>query len=70
MILAFISSKFEKPFLESDYPLEDSHKDFDLTGLKKSSIIKIGKLLTIEKNIIKGEIDRLSDNIQLVSTVN
>ncbi len=53
--VAFISSQI-KPSDEFEVMLEPSPKN----GLKKSSLLKVTKLATIEKNLILGKLGELS----------
>lgn len=63
VVVAFISSKTTEPIKETDYVLNTNHPDFMGTGLKKNSVFKMDKLITIEKRIIVGEIGRVSNVI-------
>ncbi|MFQ5709949.1 MAG: type II toxin-antitoxin system PemK/MazF family toxin [bacterium] len=55
VIVAFISSKLRPDISQTDFKLDKGHQDFYMTGLKRTSIFKIDKLLTVEKSIIAGE---------------
>ena len=60
VIVAFISSVIP-PILDAcDYVLSNQHRDFPLSGLKKSSVFKMNKLVTLDKSIFKGEIGEIS----------
>ncbi len=60
VIVAFISSVIPvKPSL-SDFILLNTHPDFVLSGLKKSSVFKMDKLATLDKSIFSGEIGSVS----------
>ena len=63
IILAFISSKVTEPIEDTDYIIEINHIDFKYTGLKMRSVFKMDKLVTIEKNLIVGEIGKVSSSI-------
>jgi mRNA interferase MazF len=41
--------------------IEDLHPDFGRTGLKRSSVIKLDKLVTVETTILLGELGELSE---------
>jgi len=60
VIVAFISSRITKPVRETEYILEIDHPDFKDTGLKKRSVFKMDKIVTVEKKILVGEIGRVS----------
>ena len=63
VIVAFISSKIITPIAETDYIIDINHPDFKYTGLKKSSILKMAKIVTVEKGILIGEIGQVSNSI-------
>jgi mRNA-degrading endonuclease toxin of MazEF toxin-antitoxin module len=42
-------------------PIEDLHPDFGRTSLKRSSVIKLDKLVTVEITILLGELGELSE---------
>jgi len=63
VIVSFISSVIPENPKETDYILETTHKDFNQTGLKKTSVFKMDKLATLEKSIFAGELGSVSDNI-------
>lgn len=60
--VVFISSKISKR--PTDYALSPAHPHFQETGLKTASVIKCGKIATLDKKIILGEIGSLSSNDQ------
>ena len=59
IIAAFISSVKSK-IQKTDIVLNSYDKDFSKTGLKADSVIKTGKLATLDKKIILGEIGEIS----------
>lgn len=63
VIVSFISSVIPENPSETDFILETSHKDFNQTGLKKTSVFKMDKLATLEKSIFSGELGYVSDDI-------
>ncbi|MGQ9631665.1 MAG: type II toxin-antitoxin system PemK/MazF family toxin [bacterium] len=52
VIVAFISSRITEPIKETDYVLDINHPDFKDTGLKRRSVFKMDKLVTVEKGIL------------------
>ena len=65
ILLAFISSVINKDSISStDYLLSETHLDFLATGLKKNSIFKMRKLLSIERSHILRHLGHVSKNIQ------
>jgi mRNA interferase MazF len=49
VVVAYISSKISDHLTETDYILRSSDKDFANTGLLKDSVIKLNKLVTVDK---------------------
>lgn len=64
VLVAFISSAVESRPAPTDYVLRDDHADFSVTGLKKPSIFKMNKLLTLQRNLIIRRLGRVSPRIQ------
>jgi mRNA interferase MazF len=60
VLLAFITGQQSSVLSDTDLLIADSHPDFAQTGLKKSSVIKLDKLVTIETSILLGELGELS----------
>jgi len=54
MILAFITSVVNEKIIDTDLLLSNNEADFMGTGLKKTSIIKLNKIATINISIISG----------------
>ena len=48
----------------ADFPLAPNHPDFPQTGLKKASVFKVKKLLTIERTKIIRRLGKVSPAIQ------
>ena len=59
VILAFISSIVPKTLGNADLLLQIDNKHFKQTGLKVSSIIRLNKLATIEKRLIRRRLGKL-----------
>lgn len=60
----FISSKIAKGTKPTDYSIKPNHPDFQQTGLKAASVIKCGKMATLDKKIVLGEIGSIPPKIQ------
>lgn len=60
VLLAFITGQQPSALTPTDLLIADSHPDFPQTGLKKTSVIKFDKLVTIETSILLGELGELS----------
>jgi mRNA interferase MazF len=65
IILAFITSRISANVLETDIVLEPTHVDFPATGLQKPSILKLNRLMTVKKTLIRRELGHLSPAFQL-----
>ena len=61
ILLAFVTTRQGRPLSGTDLLIEDSHPDFGRTGLKRSSIIKLDKLVTVETTVLLGELGELSE---------
>jgi len=64
VILAAISSKIPEELEETDILLDENEDWFVNTGLRKSSILKVHKLLTVEKSYIQRELGLIPDSIK------
>ena len=65
VVIAFISSIVPSGELaETDFMLTLNHPDFPKTGLKKVSVFKLKKLLTIERIKLIRRLGRVSPAIQ------
>ncbi len=62
--VAFISSIIPHKPDEFDLVLWESHPDFFLTGLKKSSVFKMSKVVTVERSKILRKLGGISPSIQ------
>jgi len=68
VVLAFITSKITDPD-RTDIVIDASHPDFSVTGLKVSSTIRLHRLMTVSKTIIRRQLGRLStDQIAVVES--
>lgn len=64
-LIAFISSVVHPEAIQpTDYILNEDHPDFSATGLKKTSVFKMNKLLTVEKTLILRRLGKVSPSIQ------
>ena len=62
IIFAFITSNISAATELTDLIIEDSNVDFEHTGLKVSSVLKLRRLLTISDNIIQKVIGILPES--------
>ena len=64
VVAAFISSRLpEKDSLESVL-IGDEHREFQLTGLKVSSVVRLDKVATVLKDLVVGEIGEVGDGLK------
>ncbi|MEW6558422.1 MAG: type II toxin-antitoxin system PemK/MazF family toxin [Elusimicrobiota bacterium] len=60
----FISSIVPEHIPEQELLLEQTHPDFLFTGLKKTSVFKTGKILTLERTKILRRLGKVSPSLQ------
>ena len=60
IVLAFITSKTSTSASATDFVIDKSDADFAVTGLKVSSTIRLHRLMTVAKSIIRRELGELS----------
>ena len=65
IVIAFISSVVDKPG-NSDVVLENKNPDFPKTGLKKTSVFKMGKLLTVDSVLAIRHLGHAPSSLLLV----
>ena len=64
IILAFITSQISRNPSATDFVISLQDADFARTGLKVSSTVRLHRLMTVSKKIIKRELGELSQNQQ------
>ncbi len=64
IVLAFITSKISQNPSDTDFVIDSKDADFVQTGLKVDSMVRLHRLMTISKSIIKRELGELSNNQQ------
>lgn len=60
IVLAFITSRVSANAEATDLVIDKSDTDFATTGLKVSSTIRLHRLMTVAKSIIRRELGELS----------
>jgi mRNA interferase MazF len=60
IVLAFITSQVSASSSDTDFVINQSDADFALTGLKVSSAVRLHRLMTVTKSIIRRELGQLS----------
>jgi mRNA interferase MazF len=62
--VAFISSVVHVESAEAEFVLLASHPHFSRTGLRKSSVFKMSKVLTLERSAILRKLGKIHPSIQ------
>jgi mRNA interferase MazF len=62
IVLAFITSQVSMNPSDTDFVIDSNDADFAQTGLKVSSTVRLHRLMTVSKTIIKRELGELSNN--------
>ncbi|MBN1666484.1 MAG: type II toxin-antitoxin system PemK/MazF family toxin [Anaerolineales bacterium] len=60
VILAFITSKVPEELLETDIVIAADDEDFEVSGLRVSSTLRLHRLMTATVNLIQRELGQLS----------
>jgi len=60
VVLAFITSQVTSGSSPTDFVINNTDKDFPITGLKVSSTVRLHRLMTVTKSIILRELGELS----------
>ena len=58
-LICMISSQLSQRIADFDEILQEDDVDFDMSGLKISSVIRIGRLAFVNKTILLGSIGRI-----------
>lgn len=62
-IVCAISTQLKQEVKDFDFIMEDKNASFKLTGLKSSSLVRLGFINTIDKKSIPGTIGQIPENI-------
>ena len=60
IVLAFITSRVSASASPTDFVIDKSDADFAATGLKVSSTVRLHRLMTVTKSIVRRELGELS----------
>jgi len=63
VVLAFITSQTVKELFDSDLPINEGDDDFNNTGLKTSSTIRLHKLITLSSATIARDLGVLPNKL-------
>ena len=66
IVVAFISSQIRAGMSNVGVVIKESHPQFNMTGLKMTSIVRLDKLATLLKNLVVGEIGSLSQDLRIL----
>jgi mRNA interferase MazF len=66
IIISFISSRIPnyQNLLDSDLIINQANSDFHATGLRTDSVIRLHKLVTIPKHMIRRRLGNIDSNLQ------
>ena len=64
VVVAFISSRVPQRPTLTDIVVDEAHPEFEMTGLKTSSVIRLDKVATILKDLILGEIGEIGTRVK------
>lgn len=61
VLLAFVSSRTYQVIPEFDEIIDPSDSDYEVTGLKVRSVIRLARLATVESSVINARLGNISD---------
>lgn len=64
VVVAAISSIIPSDLGDHEVIIEDTHPEFNLTNLRKTSVVILDKIATIEKNKIKGKLGEVGTQLK------
>jgi mRNA interferase MazF len=64
VVLAFITSRMPEELLDSDLVIGPGGADFQKTGLRAASVLRLHRLLTVSTSTIRREIGVLSPGLK------
>jgi len=65
IIIAFISSRLPDDLMESDFVIQKQSENSIGTGLAVDSVIRLHKIVTIPKSIIKRKLGLINESVQI-----
>jgi mRNA interferase MazF len=66
LIIAFISSKVPDRILESDIEIKTGHPQWHATGLAVDSVIRLHKIVTIPRHLIKRRLGEANNELAIL----
>jgi mRNA interferase MazF len=64
VIIAFITSKIPDDLVDSDIIIKKQSENFLGTGLTVDSVIRLHKIVTIPKNLIKRKLGSINESVE------
>jgi mRNA interferase MazF len=64
VVLAFITSRIPNDLLETDVVLDSNHPNFNATGLRVSSTLRLHRLMTVTTALVRRELGELSPKMR------
>jgi mRNA-degrading endonuclease toxin of MazEF toxin-antitoxin module len=64
IVLAAISSVVRGAMATTDYAVDPAHPEFAQTGLRVTSVIRLHKLVTVERTLIRRRLGRIGPRLQ------
>jgi mRNA interferase MazF len=64
VVVAYITSQLSTTLLPSEFIIQDSHQDFNQTGLRASSMIQLQRLFSTPEDLILRKLGSLSESLQ------
>ena len=65
VIIAFISSNIPNDLVDSDLIIQRNSENFAGTGLAVDSVIRLHKIVTIPKNLIKRKLGEVNNSVEV-----
>lgn len=63
-VVAFISSRIPVQPAMTEVLIPQDHREFPLTGLKTTSVIRLDKVATVSRHIVLGEIGEIGESLR------
>lgn len=64
VVAVFVSSQTQTYNQPTDILVNRTHPDYQMTGFKQESVIKLDKIMTIQKSLVKGGIGTTGNTIK------
>lgn len=64
IVIAFISSKIPEDIVESEFIIKKNSEPWEGTGLAVDSVIRLHKIVTIPKSLIKRKLGKINNDAE------